>query len=36
MNWIGEFSIIGTSINEFIDVLNNMVGDIRGAATKRI
>ena len=23
----GEFSIIGTSINEFIDVLNNMVGE---------
>jgi methyl-accepting chemotaxis protein len=29
----GEFNIIGTSINEFIDVLNNMVGDIRNAST---
>ena len=29
----GEFSIIGTSINEFIDVLNNMVGNIRSAST---
>jgi methyl-accepting chemotaxis protein len=29
----GEFSIIGTSINEFIDVLSNMVGDIRSAST---
>ncbi|MBA6234109.1 MULTISPECIES: methyl-accepting chemotaxis protein [unclassified Colwellia] len=30
---VGEFSIIGTSINEFIDVLSNMVGDIRSAST---
>jgi len=30
---VGEFSIIGASINEFIDVLANMVGDIRGAST---
>ena len=29
----GEFSIIGASINEFIDVLNNMVGNIRSAST---
>jgi methyl-accepting chemotaxis protein len=29
----GEFNIIGTSINEFIDVLSNMVGDIRSAST---
>ena len=29
----GEFNIIGTSINEFIDVLSNMVGDIRNAST---
>jgi methyl-accepting chemotaxis protein len=28
----GEFSIIGTSINEFIDVLNDMVGNIRSAS----
>ncbi|MBA6372407.1 PAS domain S-box protein [Colwellia sp. BRX8-4] len=30
---VGEFNIIGTSINEFIDVLSNMVGDIRSAST---
>ncbi len=30
---VGEFSIIGTSINEFIDVLSNMVGEIRSAST---
>ncbi|MFT5755582.1 MAG: methyl-accepting chemotaxis protein [Alteromonadaceae bacterium] len=30
---VGEFSIIGTSINEFIDVLSNMVSDIRSAST---
>ncbi|MFT6901478.1 MAG: methyl-accepting chemotaxis protein [Colwellia sp.] len=30
---VGEFSVIGTSINEFIDVLSNMVGDIRSAST---
>jgi methyl-accepting chemotaxis protein len=30
---IGEFSIIGNSLNEFIDVLSNMVGDIRSAST---
>lgn len=29
----GEFNIIATSINEFIDVLRNMVGDIRSAST---
>ena len=30
---VGEFSIIGNSLNEFIDVLSNMVGDIRSAST---
>lgn len=30
---IGEFSIIGDSINDFINVLNEMVSDIRNAST---
>ena len=29
---IGEFNVIGTSINEFIDVLNGMVSNIRSAS----
>jgi len=30
---VGEFSIIGDSINDFMSVLNEMVGDIRNAST---
>jgi methyl-accepting chemotaxis protein len=30
---VGEFSIIGDSINDFMGVLNEMVGDIRNAST---